>query len=231
MAIATGALRASTDRHHISRARPHTRPRSFFQGATSAAESTVRRARPENSISLPMTDASAVPTDTAITVRQGGGTRPITRKPSNPTAKRAGNGGLTPKVRRAIDAMINEGLSRQEAAKAAGLCDNAMYQAFRKPAVLTYWNDGLQVLRTGTRARNIQRLTEIRDQDKNLNAAVSAVKVLEEAADHRQQAAAGRTAMPGIIVQINTGNRGRDIGHDTLIEVNQLTDNGDVQDG
>jgi hypothetical protein len=86
---------------------------------------------------------------------------------------------LTKKIRAAIDQIVFQGLTRADAAKAIGITDNALYQALRKPAVLAYWNEALQVLRTGERPRNLHRLVEIRDQNANLTAAVQAIKLLE----------------------------------------------------
>lgn len=153
--------------------------------------------------------------------------RAVTRKPNALTeaTKPRRSDGLTRKIRAAIDAQVFEGLKRAEAAKKAGITDNALYQALRKPAPLAYWNECLQVLRTGERARNIIRLTEIRDQDENRTAAVRAVQVLEEAAASKQQQAGSKVVTPGIQIVINANSAERMMPDQTLIEINPLIDN------
>lgn len=158
-------------------------------------------------------------------------TRSVTRKPNTlPTddKRRRGNGGLTKRVKAAIEAQVFDGLRRAEAAQKAGIAEHTLYQALRKPSVLSYWNECLQVLRTGERARNVHRLVEIRDQDDNKTAAVQAVKVLEEAADHRASSAPGRVTTPGVVIVIGGSRDGRVIADQGLIEINPLTDNEDV---
>lgn len=139
--------------------------------------------------------------------------RSITRKP-NPntgTVPRNPQKALTKRVKAAIEAQVFEGLGRADAAKKAGLTEASFYQALRKPIVLAYWNAQLEVLRTGERARNLHRLTEIREQGDNLNAAVRAVQVLEQAAEGNR---AGGTNIniniaPGYVIDLSAEDGSR----------------------
>jgi hypothetical protein len=110
--------------------------------------------------------------------------------------------GLTPAVRVAIDAMIFERCSRAEACQRAGFSERAFYMALEKPEVAAYWNQQIEMLRTGERARNIQRLAEIRDQDENRNAAVAAVKQLEGPQDEAAARLAAGVPSLGMTIQI-----------------------------
>jgi predicted DNA-binding protein YlxM (UPF0122 family) len=162
--------------------------------------------------------------------------RAVTRKPNPTTGKppKRPAAALTKRVRTAIDAQVFDGLSRAEAAKAAGLSESAVYQALRKPAVLAYWNEQLKVLREGERARNLQRLGEIRDQNENYGAAVRAIQVLEGHGDSQR---------PGVSVSINVvpgyvmappdrpqviDNEGHLIRNQMVIDAKPLIDNDDV---
>lgn len=66
-------------------------------------------------------------------------------------------------VRIAIDQMVFKALKRPDAAQTAGITDNALYQALRKPAVLAYLDTQQQVLRTSAKARSIARIDNLAD--------------------------------------------------------------------
>jgi hypothetical protein len=85
---------------------------------------------------------------------------------------------ISGKVRVAIEAMVWQGLNRAQAAEAAGLKDNSLYVAFRRPEVKAHYLRECEVLRTSQRSRNIHRLVEIRDAAENLPA-VNAIKTLD----------------------------------------------------
>lgn len=128
--------------------------------------------------------------------------RPVTRRPNAPVKRTQGrgNGGLTPRIRRVIDAIVFDGRTRNEAAQDEGITENAAYQALRKPAVLAYWNEQLKVLRSGARARNLHRAFEIRDQDGNLTAAMQALKWLEPQEHQGVNVSINNTFAPGIVI-------------------------------
>lgn len=110
---------------------------------------------------------------------------------------------ITAKVRTAIDAMVWQGLTRDKAAEAAGLKDHSLYVAFRSPHVKAYYLNELEVLRTSERARNINRLCEIRDAANNMPA-VNAIKALEQIEDDRGSiSGSSRHQVPGVIVVVN----------------------------
>lgn len=70
---------------------------------------------------------------------------------------------ISGRVKRAIDEMVLHGLKRQDAAEKAGITDNALYIALRKPDVLAYLNSQQQVLRTSAAARSIARIDTLAD--------------------------------------------------------------------
>jgi hypothetical protein len=111
---------------------------------------------------------------------------------------------VTGKLKIAIDAMLYEGACRPDAAAKAGLKDHSVREAMRKPHVLAYYHNGLHVLRTSERPKNILALIRIRDGSDNGVAVVNAVKALELMAEEDAQSnAPGRQSLPGLVVQIN----------------------------
>ncbi|MEO6022488.1 MAG: hypothetical protein ABIP64_05115 [Burkholderiales bacterium] len=70
---------------------------------------------------------------------------------------------VSAKVRIAIEKMVDNGLNRAEAAKVSGLTDHALYCALRKPHVLAYRSDRLEVLRSSEASRTIARAADLAD--------------------------------------------------------------------
>jgi hypothetical protein len=116
---------------------------------------------------------------------------------------RSAPGKVTGKLKRALDAMIWQGLNRAEAANQAGMAEHSLYVALTRPHVKAYYRQQLDVLRTSERARNIHTLAEVRDQKSNQMARVQAVKALEQLADDESTArtAAYRFA-PGVVIVV-----------------------------
>jgi hypothetical protein len=114
---------------------------------------------------------------------------------------RSGKLTVSGRLKVAMDAMLFEGSRRADAAKAAGMTDHSLREAFKKPHVKAYYNVGLQVLRDSERAKNIRRLAEIRDAADNMPA-VQAVKALEQLADDDAKHPSGMHSAPGITIRI-----------------------------
>lgn len=108
---------------------------------------------------------------------------------------------ISAKVRIAIEAMVWEGLKRDAAAEKAGLKDNSLYVALRKPDVKRFYLDELDVLRTSDRARRYHRLMALGEQDDNKAAAVSALNSLERIDEQGVSVSAPRQAA-GITIVI-----------------------------
>lgn len=117
---------------------------------------------------------------------------------------------ISGKVKAAVDAMVWQGLKRDDAAKAAGLQDNSLYVALRKPDVKRYYLDQLEVLRTSDRARRYHRLMELGEQNDNKAAAVSALVALK-GEDEQQVSAGGVGRSAGITIVIETGSQPKTI--------------------
>jgi hypothetical protein len=125
----------------------------------------------------------------------------LTRQAAGPVDKRKRPRGLTQAIRIAIDAIVYDRCTRADACQKAGISERALYLALEKSEVAAHWNRSIQVLRSGERARNLHRLTELRDQDDSRSAAVKAVQVLEQLdssdAPHR-----GVATQPGFVILI-----------------------------
>jgi hypothetical protein len=70
---------------------------------------------------------------------------------------------VSAKVRVAIEKMVDHALTRQEAAKVAGLTDHALYCALRKPHVQAYRHERMEVLRSSEASRTIARAAKLAD--------------------------------------------------------------------
>lgn len=101
--------------------------------------------------------------------------------------------------------MVWFGLKRDEAATKAGIKDNSLYVALRRPDVKAFYMRELEVLRTSERARNIHTLVDVRDQQSNQMARVQAVKALEQI-DDGETANRATAALPGLQIVIVQGS-------------------------
>ena len=126
--------------------------------------------------------------------------------PAEAVKERSAPGQVTGKLRRALDAMVWQGLTRRAAAEHAGLSEHSLYAALRKPHVKAHLRAELDVLRENERARNIHALIEVRDQTGNQMARVQAVKALEQLSEEAQRSGgAGMVQAPGLTVVLNVG--------------------------
>ena len=123
---------------------------------------------------------------------------------SHPPSKQAKTLKITAKVRAAIHAMVWLGQNRADAAQTAGLKDDSLYVALRRPDVKQFYMSELDVLRTSERARNIHRAVEIREQTSNQMASIQAIKLLEQISDDAP-ASRGSVSLPGLVIVVNTG--------------------------
>lgn len=109
---------------------------------------------------------------------------------------------VTGRLKRALDLMIWEGKRDNEAAVSAGMNVLSIRSALEKPHVLAYYKAQREVLRARECARNIHRLTEIRDKADNMPA-VQAIKMLEQLGDGESVATSrGSVSSPGLTIQI-----------------------------
>ena len=130
-------------------------------------------------------DDSAIPTRQAIAAKN-----------------RSAPGKVTGRLHAAIMEMVWKGSSRAEAAAAAQMTDHSLRQAFRRPHVKAFYLRELGTLRSSERAKTFHRLCEIRDQDENRNAAVSAAKLLEALEAETTAHPIYGPTMPGLTIQI-----------------------------
>lgn len=86
---------------------------------------------------------------------------------------------IPPRIRKAITAMVFDGLKRPEAAAAVGLTDNTLYRYLRMPEALKFYRNECEVLRTGQRHKNLHRAVALRDEDKSGKVVIDAMKFLE----------------------------------------------------
>jgi hypothetical protein len=111
---------------------------------------------------------------------------------------------VTGKLRTAIEAMVWTGARRAQAAEQAGITDHGLRNALNKPHVKQFYLSQLEVLRTSERARNIHRLTEIRDKADNMPA-VNAIKMLEQIDEASSSAGGTQMRSPGVVIIVQNG--------------------------
>lgn len=132
----------------------------------------------------------------------------ISKPDYKPPAKTADTKSLplkvTAKLRTAVDAMVWQGLQREDAARSAGLTPNALYAALRKPHVKAHYLSECEILRTSGRARRIHRLEEIAEATSNLNASVQAIRTLDAVDGANSSIGSnGSASMPGVTIHIH----------------------------
>lgn len=123
------------------------------------------------------------------------------QKTTETTLQQASSGKITRRVKTAIACMVWEGLNRQEAADKAGLKDNSLYVALRRPEVKAEYLAECEVLRISGRAKRLHHLEELAAQRVNMNASVAAIKVAEQIVDVEAERG-GRRFAPGFVVII-----------------------------
>jgi hypothetical protein len=114
---------------------------------------------------------------------------------------RSVKGGVSGRLKRALDAMVWGGLPRAQAAEKANISEHGLWDALRKAHVREYYKQQLDVLRLSTHARNIHVLEEIRDSTKNHMARVQAIKALEQLCDDLPTPG-GSYQVPGLTIRI-----------------------------
>jgi hypothetical protein len=86
---------------------------------------------------------------------------------------------VTGRLAVALSKMVWEGLTRDQAAVAAGMRPHSVYCALKKSHVAAHYLAECETLRLSGKSRRLHRLAEIAEQSTNLNAAVAAIKTAE----------------------------------------------------
>lgn len=115
--------------------------------------------------------------------------------------KRVGNGGLTPRVRQVVDAVVDGTFrSFQEACEGLGtLTWRAMRMALQKPQVLAYYKQQVRAYREAQLAANARTLAGIRDDPTLSSAAGARARIAAIAELERPEVEPNR---PGINVNV-----------------------------
>jgi hypothetical protein len=121
------------------------------------------------------------------------------KKPGEPVDHR-----LTPKMRTAIVAMVEDGRTVEEAAEAAGLTPSAIYKAMRNPPAREFYTAELRQLLHCAKAQAAHALIRELKGD-NAAARVAAARTLL-ADDERKAPAQGMPQMPGFIFLVQAPN-------------------------
>lgn len=150
---------------------------------------------------------------------------------------------VTRKVKAAIEAMVCEGLTRQEAAAKAGMSDNGLYVALTKPHVLAFFNEQMEVLRTGARPRALRTIIDLADDAESERVQLDAAKYID-GMDRNGNTVGGQqinvqvnnqvnVESPGYVIRLSRRADQGERGHDQIEHLAQhghkpLIDNTDV---
>lgn len=127
---------------------------------------------------------------------------------------------LTRTQQRLLDAMVWDGRKLYDAAKEIGISDRQARNLIRDPAMVKAIRDETQVLRTSARPRALARAVEIGDQDDNLNAAVSALKlVIDDPQARSGNVQVNVNVTPGYVLDVREADRGPIIDADEVIRI------------
>jgi len=133
----------------------------------------------------------------------------------NQEAASTPSGVVRGRLKRALDAMVWEGLEWNEAAAKVNFTTAAMRKALQRASTLAYLKAEREVLRASVSAKNIHRLAQIRDAADNMPA-VNAIKALEQIGEQEASSPASQR-VPGFIIQVITQNPGANPGSDVKI--------------
>jgi hypothetical protein len=128
-------------------------------------------------------------------------TKQLTPLPANQPRKRrdrSAPGRVTGRLKAALDSMIWQNLTDNEAAVKFKITVQAIRMALKRPHVLRYLKEERVVLHAREFARNSHALIEVRDQTANQMARVAAVRALEQS-DTNALPLAGKAA-PGFVI-------------------------------
>jgi len=106
---------------------------------------------------------------------------------------------ITRRVKRAIELIVHEAMTFDQAAREVNFSLRALRLAMNKPHVMQYYKTECEVFRDCRRARNYQRLAAIADDQNNMPA-VNAIKAL--LMDEYEQTNNKQTASPGVTIRI-----------------------------
>jgi hypothetical protein len=114
-------------------------------------------------------------------------------------------GKVTGKLAVAVDLMIEQGLPWEQAALQAGITVRSMRLALSRPHVIRHIKEAREVFRQHVSAANIHRARELRDQDDNKMASISAMRFIEGLGDDAPGGSAAKS-LPGLQIVVVTGN-------------------------
>ena len=107
--------------------------------------------------------------------------------------------GLSAKRVLLVEAMVYDGISRQDAAVKVGMTDRAARYALSDRACMLAYQNCLRILRESEKPKSIHKLAALRDQDKSLKVSLEASKFL--AVDEQS----GPTIQVGVNVNVQPG--------------------------
>jgi len=91
-------------------------------------------------------------------------------------------------------------LDWQDAARSVNITARSMRKSLERPAVRSYLLEQNQVLRACLSAKSLSRLDELAAQRSNMNAAVAAIRVIDEGEQAAERPPGSAT--PGVVIRV-----------------------------
>jgi hypothetical protein len=101
--------------------------------------------------------------------------------------------------------MVHSGLTAIEAGKKLKIPARSARRIISRPNALALLHQEKQALRSSIQPKIIHRLLSLALQDRNMNAAVAACKVIEGSPDDMPQHAGAAAAKPGLVIVVTGG--------------------------
>lgn len=117
---------------------------------------------------------------------------------------------ISPRVRVAVGLMVDQGRNRADAAKEAGLTDDALYRALQKSDVRSYRNHLMQVFRESAASRSLARVDKLADASTSESVKFESNKLLLALEDisptiKSQSTIDHRGLQPGLVMNLIIG--------------------------
>jgi hypothetical protein len=139
---------------------------------------------------------------------------------------------LTTSGRELVEYLVWTGGPVSEAHRAIGISPSWTRTLLGSTPVINHLKAEMEIRRNGERPRNLQRLAEIRDQDENRTAAVTAIRTLELISDTERRSPISLTITPGYVIRVREAAAPVTIeGVSQSMDANPLISHGDRVNG
>lgn len=133
-------------------------------------------------------------------------------------------------VKSAVDAMVWHAMDRADAAKHAGMQDESLRLALKRPHVLDYYREQMKVLRTSAQSKAMNTIIELMNTSGSDKVRLEAsLRLLEDGEKAHTEGVSIRHAGVTIVIEAAKDVVGRVVGRPQVIDV-KANDISDIDD-